>query len=207
MNDLPSTFRLLCFDPGLSTSGWSILLYSTSDQKIHVTNCGVLTPNDTVHLVANRAHRVRYGARLMTLHQLKQEVAELMDTYHPDFVVTENAFYKRNRLTAYCALVQWIVTVSVLLCQEYQKPLYKIAPRSAKQIISGSGDAKKLGVMQAIIEHEDVTFDPSIQVESLTEHTMDSIAIGYSFIKETLPAILNIWSSADVEDIEKIYGR
>lgn len=197
--------KILSFDPGLSTSGWNLSYYNTDTRIMHVEECGMLYPNEDVS--KNKINLTRYGTRIMTLDQLRIDLRNLMDKFRPDFVVSEDAFYNPTRPMAYCALVQWLTTVSMVLFDEYNHTLFKLAPKIAKQVISGFGGAEKLGVQQAISNKEDITFNKTINVEELTEHTCDSIGIGYTFIQEVLPSILDIWRNLNDQETQKIYRR
>lgn len=199
--------RILSFDPGLSTSGWNISVYDTSTNIMYIEQCGMLYPNENVGLASNKVNNIRYGHRIMTLDQLRNDIRNLMDTLSPDFVVSEDAFYNPTRPTAYCALVQWLTTVSIVLFDEYQHTLFKLAPKIAKQVISGFGGAEKLGVQYAVTNKEDIKFNQDIDVKNLTEHTCDSIGIGYTFIQEILPSILDIWRNLNGQEAQKIYRR
>ena len=199
--------RILSFDPGLSTSGWNLSVYDTSTNTMYIEQCGMLYPNENVGLASNKVNSIRYGHRIMTLDQLRNDIRNLMDTLSPDFVVSEDAFYNPTRPTAYCALVQWLTTVSIVLFDEYQHTLFKLAPKIAKQVIPGFGGAEKLGVQYAVTNKEDIKFNQDIDVKNLTEHTCDSIGIGYTFIQEILPSILDIWRNLNGQEAQKIYRR
>ena len=199
--------KILSFDPGLSTSGWNLSIYDTETKVMFIEQCGMLYPNENVSLAKNKNYHIRYGSRIMTLDQLRNDLRNLMDTFQPDFVVSEDAFYNPTRPTAYCALVQWLTTVSIVLYDEYQHTLFKLAPKIAKQVISGFGGAEKLGVQYAVTHKNDIKFNSNINTKELTEHTCDSIGIGYTFIQEILPSILDIWRNLNDQETKKIYRR
>jgi hypothetical protein len=95
----------------------------------------------------------------------------------------------------------------MVLFDEYNHTLFKLAPKIAKQVISGFGGAEKLGVQQGISNKKDIVFNKTIKIEELTEHTCDSIGIGYTFIQEILPSILDIWRNLNDQETQKIYRR
>lgn len=197
--------KILSFDPGLSTSGWNFSLYDPVKKIMYIDSCDMLYPNESVNLSKHKVSSIRYGTRIMTLDQLRRDIKTLMDTFRPDFVVSEDAFYNPSRPTAYCALVQWITTVSMVLFDEYNHTLFKLAPKIAKQVISGFGGAEKLGVQYAVTHKGDIHFNKTIKIEELTEHMCDSIGIGYTFIQEILPSILDIWRQLNGKETQKIY--
>lgn len=195
--------RILSFDPGLSTAGWSYSEYRPKVGEMVVVRFGTLYPNKDIGLRDTRPDVTRYGSRIMTLESLRVQFRELMDTYHPDFIVSEDAFYNPSRPTAYCALIQWLTTIALVLHDEYQQTLFKLAPKIAKQVVSGFGGAEKLGVQYAIMHKNDIRFKQKVDVSDLSEHICDSIGIGYTFIQEILPSILDIWRLTNVGKEER----
>ena len=170
---------ILSFDPGLSFSGWA---YSVIENNIFsVQDCGLITPNKTVDHKEHRGEVELYGKRIITLSLLRGMIVELMNQFHPDVVVSEDAFFNPRRPGAYEALIQWILTVSFLLRDEYHLPLHRIPPKLVKKYISGIGTADKEGVRNAVAQHKDIMVQPDIIVDNLVEHEGDAIAIGYTY--------------------------
>ena len=170
--------KILSFDPGLSFSGWA---YTTAENGIFsVEHCGLLTPSKTVDHKEHREEVDLYGRRIITLALLRTMIRELMGRFTPDIVVSEDAFFNPRRPGAYEALVQWILTVSFVLRDEYQLPLYRIPPKLVKKYISGIGTADKEGVKKAVAQHDDIRLSPEIVIDNLMEHEGDAIAIGYT---------------------------
>lgn len=169
---------ILSFDPGLSFSGWAYT--HARDGLFSVQQCGLLTPSKTVDHKEHREEVEIYGRRIITLALLRNMVRELMTRFSPDLVVSEDAFFNPRRPGAYEALIQWILTVSFVLRDEYQRPLYRIPPKLVKKYISGMGTADKEGVKKAVAQHKDIQLSPEIIIDNLVEHEGDAIAIGYT---------------------------
>ena len=140
----------------------------------------MITPNKTVSHKQYRELVDTFGMRIITLTLLRDMIRELMDTYHPDIVASEDAFFNPRRPGAYEALLHWILTVSFVLKDEYGMPLHKIPPKLVKKFISGVGTSDKEGVQAAIFNHKDIVFEKALGEIELTEHEGDAIAIGYS---------------------------
>ena len=174
------SYHILSFDPGLSFSGWAYSKVDDEKATFLVENFGMLTPNKTVDHKSNREDVSIYGKRIITLALLRSMVRELISKYNPDIVASEDAFFNPRRPGAYEALIHWILTVSFLLRDEYNKPLYKIPPKLVKKFISGLGTSDKEGVQSAIFKHKDILFSSDINDITLTEHEGDAIAIGYT---------------------------
>ena len=80
-------FKVLAFDPGLSTAGWALLEVTSPPLAFNVTKCGMIYPNKDVNHKEYREDLAKYGARILTFGFLKQMVAEIMDDCQPDYVV------------------------------------------------------------------------------------------------------------------------
>lgn len=174
------SYHILSFDPGLSFSGWAYSKVDDKNSTFTVENFGMITPNKTVDHKSHRDDVSVYGKRIITLSLLRDMMRELLNQYNPDIVASEDAFFNPRRPGAYEALIHWILTVSLLLRDEYQKPLYKIPPKLVKKFISGIGTSNKEGVQEAIFKHKDILFSSELKDITLTEHEGDAIAIGYT---------------------------
>ena len=193
--------KILAFDPGLSLSGWNVSTYDTQTKMYRVLKFGMLMPNKGIDTPETHINFVKFGPRVITLKALREQVRELMNTYQPDIVVSEDAFYNPKRPSAYSALIQWLTAVDILLHDEYAKVLFKLAPTAAKQVVSGFGGADKLGVRYAVLHREDICFKSKHAEENLTEHICDSIGIGYTFAHRVLPALTDLWESGYVKKV------
>jgi len=172
--------HILSFDPGLSFSGWAYSYADDATNIFTVEEYGEITPNKTVGHKEYRSGVEVFGHRIITLTLLREMFRELFLRYKPDIVVSEDAFFNPRRPSAYEALIHWILTVSLVLKDEFDMPLYRIPPKLVKKFISGVGTSNKIGVQDAIFKHKDIVFSPELKDIVLTEHEGDAIAIGYS---------------------------
>ncbi len=191
---------ILSFDPGLTTSGWAFSEYNIPTNTLHVQHAGTLEPSARISNKEHKSDVIRYGARIMTLCMLRSHVRDLVSNFTPNIIVTEDAFYNRFRPTAYCALIQWIITVNMLVNDEFQQPLFKLSPKTVKLAMSGSGKSGKLDMQKAINTNRYIELDETIDLSKFTEHTCDSIGVGYAFTQEILPTLLRIWSITDEQE-------
>ena len=188
-------YKILAFDPGLSTAGWNVSIFNTTDNILHVTDFGMLLPNKDINTKDSHLSYVKYGPRIVTLSELRRQVDILVDRYKPHLIVSEDAFYNFKRPSAYSALIQWLTTVDMLLKDKYSKVLFKLAPKVAKQVVAGFGGAEKHGVQYAVLHRDDIDIQVVDAESKLTEHICDSIGIAYAFATGVLPALIDIWES------------
>lgn len=183
--------RILCFDPAITLSGWSVLdLKPTQPGIIIVHRFGTISPNKLSSVAAFKEQVEQFSKRLISLALLKDKVIELITEFNPDYIVTEDAFYNPRTPNAFVSLLQWINVVEMVAYSMYNKPVYRIPTRSAKLCVSGSGDGDKVNIQTAIMNREDIVFKQKKQAEQLSEHVSDSIAVGYAFCQNILPALL-----------------
>lgn len=180
--------KVLCFDPGMGTTGWSLIHYIVDNGNCVVEKYGLLKPNRITSHVAMRDECNRYGKDVMALCELESNVKELIELYTPDYVVSEDIFYFPGRPMAYVALSQWFTTIK-LLCKRFHLPVYKVPTKIAKKEIFGYGGANKIDVQDAILANNRISFKTKPPKE-LDEHVADSIAVGVAFFASILQTIL-----------------
>lgn len=187
----PNVVGVLSWDPGLTLAGWVAFEYNTATGEILVVDFGELEVNRIVDRAAMRANVELYTKRVISLAVLEDKTREIISATKPDYVATEDAFYNPLRPSAYAALLTWIMTLARMLHRDYQKPLFKIPTKVAKQAISGTGSAMKLDVAAAIKANTSIKFKKPPAETDLTETVCDALAVGYAFIVNDLQDILN----------------
>lgn len=181
------TVRVLCFDPGLTKTGWCLIDYNPVSGNCTIVKYGTLQPNRCTSHVALREECDLYGKRIMALCELENLVKELVETLEPEYVACEDIFYNPRRPMAFIALSQWLTTVELLM-RRYHLPVYKVPTKIAKKEIFGNGSADKIDVQTAILSDGRINFKTKPPKE-LCEHEADSIAVGLAFINSTLQSI------------------
>jgi Holliday junction resolvasome RuvABC endonuclease subunit len=182
--------RILCLDPGLGVSGYAAIDIR-SDQILSIHRFGEILPNRVAESAAKRDEVNIYGKRIIALTTLQDKVRDLMLEFVPDYIACEAAFYNPKRPNAYVALVQWINTVELLLYREFNKTIYMVPTRSAKQCIFNNGNATKINIQEAILSTQEITFKQKQQINSLSEHSSDAIAVGFFFWKQIYPSLVS----------------
>lgn len=174
---------VLGIDPGINHTGWSILHYSNTNDISSIVTFGTIEAND----IAKKFHKEDFKqfSKVISLEIYRAELKSLMEKYNPQFVACEDAFYNPRMPNAFLSLKLCIHTIQQLLFQEYRKPLYLIAPKLIKQVISDDGTASKTAVQDAITNRADLIVKDTKNnpVAKMVEHEADSIAIAYSFVK------------------------
>lgn len=124
---------VLGIDPGVAITGYGLLDGSAEDARL-VTS-GVITTPSTLPL----------SRRLLALHQ---ELARLVEQYHPQVAAVEELFFGRNARTA-LAVGQGRGAVLLALAQA-GLAVYEYTPMQVKQAVVGYGRAGKEQVQEMV---------------------------------------------------------
>jgi Holliday junction resolvasome RuvABC endonuclease subunit len=174
-------FRILALDPGLTTTGWSILDRDYDTGNLTVIKTGEMHPSPTVDKKNYRDEVERYDKRTMSLTVLREEVTKLITTFSPDAISCEDAFINPKRPAAYGALCMIICTVKLLCRDIARKPLIVIPTKIAKLEMTHSGSSGKYDVISAVSSNPHIIFKDEIEKTQMSEHVADSIAVAYAF--------------------------
>lgn len=174
-------FTVLAFDPGLTTTGWSLLEGNTSDGELVVLKIGELHPGPVADHKQYREETAKFDKRTITLALLREELTKLFNQIKPDFVTAEDIFINMQRPQAFSALCMWVCTVRTLCRDVMQKYLVTIPTKICKQVVTNSGSNGKLSVQQCIAGSKHVHFKNPEDLIHMSEHQADSIAVGIAF--------------------------
>jgi len=174
-------FRILAFDPGLTTTGWSLLEGSTSSGDLVVLKIGEIHPGPTVDKAAYRDIVEQFDKRTISLGYLQEQIKILIDDLKPDFVCAEDIYINIHRPQAYGALCMWVCAVR-MFCRNYcNKYLVTIPTKICKKEVCGVANEGKIPVQESLLHHKHVTFKNEFDKLHFSEHQADSIAVGVAF--------------------------
>lgn len=180
---------IMGIDPGLNALGASIGWYYPRVKKLVIRDHTVVSSNT----LAKKDHRdeVKEYGSLISLFTCEEAMENLLASWSPEFIVSEDAFYNPRMPNAFLSLKLCINAIQRVLFR-HEKALYLIAPTIIKRTIFGSGTANKAAVHAGIVNHDDILFKDSKkkQMSKLVEHEADSIAVCYTFTQLYLPDIL-----------------
>ena len=184
MKNEDTTYRVLTFDPGAN------LGITVSEGDMGLT---YLKPIHTETVDLNKWMKILhpeieelYGARFARIYTLRDVVQNVMHRLQPDFMAHENAFMMIRRVTAGITLAEYVLIMR-MCAYEYDPamPIFGFAPFEIKSAvkIKGKLSGNKTLVSDALKKLPDLDLS-EIDFESLDEHSVDSIAIGYCFMSK-----------------------
>ena len=134
--------RILGIDPGVATIGFGLVEASRACVKL--LQYGVIT--------------TPAGLPLSTrLHQISQDLSQLVQTFRPDEAAVEELFFSKNITTGIA--VAHGRGVILLEVERAGVPVYEYTPMQVKQAVAGYGGADKRQVMlmtQRLLKMKDV---------------------------------------------------
>ncbi|MBA65824.1 MAG: crossover junction endodeoxyribonuclease RuvC [Candidatus Marinimicrobia bacterium] len=126
--------RVLGIDPGLRTTGFSIL--DSKPKNLSLVAYGTIRPkiNESI------PKRLNY---------LFQETNKILDKFSPDFFSIEDMFYSQNVKTA--MLLGQARGAMIIAASQADIPIFEYAPRKVKMSVCGNGAASKEQVLYMIM--------------------------------------------------------
>lgn len=121
---------ILGIDPGFAIVGFGLLAAERGSQRL--LRCGVITT------LAGQPLPLR-------LLQIKRDMDELLNTFHPEQMAVEELFFNTN-ITTGIGVAQ-ARGVILLAAEEAGIPIYEYTPSQVKQAVVGYGKADKHQVM------------------------------------------------------------
>ncbi|MBI4023162.1 crossover junction endodeoxyribonuclease RuvC [Candidatus Berkelbacteria bacterium] len=128
--------RILGIDPGLGTTGWSVI--ELGPQHPWLIAAGTITTTKNAPT----------PGRLVVL---EREVVKLIATYRPGQAAVEKLFFAKNVTTA--MVVSQARGVTLLCCARAALEIFEYTPPQIKQAITGYGNAPKAQVIDMLSHH------------------------------------------------------
>lgn len=147
--------KILGIDPGTGRIGYGVLTLSGSSE-VQFVDCGLIS--------VPKAER---PARLSAIHS---EVQNLIQTHQPDLMVIEKLFFNKNLKTAMA--VGEAIGVILLAAENLCVPIREYTPLQVKEVVVGSGRAKKHEVKGMM----EIVFDRKIEGP---DDVADALAVAY----------------------------
>lgn len=192
-------FRILAFDPGLTTTGWSLLEGDIKSGDLTVLKIGEFHPGPTAEKKNFREEVEKFDKRTISLGLLREEMSKLLLQFKPDAVTSEDIFINMKRPQAYGALCMWVATAKIVCRDVVGKYLVTIPTKICKQVVANRGDSTKLSVQQNIVANRRIKFKNQEEQFQMSEHEADSIAVAL--------ALFDRYHDLIVKEVESRNGK
>ena len=151
-------------------------------------NCGVVfwKLNNKLNIESIDTINIKLSDNLdvfMRILELENIVKDLITKYQPVWLVIEAGFINKFRPQAYGPISNTIFAIKKQIYEFNRLPTFtEIPPKKVKQLIGATGSGDKDAVKKAVGEISEIT--DKVNLDTLTEHQVDALAIGYVFINE-----------------------
>lgn len=176
------TYRVLSFDPGANL-GVTISEGDMGLTYLRPIHSETVDLNKWTKILFPEIEEV-YGMRFARVHTLRHLVSNILRRWQPDFMAHENAFMMMQRVTAGITLAEYVLMMR-MSAYEYDPamPIFGYSPFEIKSAVKLKGKltGNKNLVAEALPKLDDLDLS-EVDVKSLDEHSVDSIAIGYCFM-------------------------
>lgn len=184
-----SEFKILSFDPGLTTLGWAFNKYNTETSKMTVLKYG--SYKSTKVAMKDKEMCNIYGHRMIALNLLEEEVCRLIDSFKPDYIASEDIFLHIRHVNAFAALTLCLHSMR-RAAYTRKMTIYTMAPCDIKKVTASTGHADKEAIQKSILENPNIEIieNKQIPLDKMVEHEADAISVGYAFSTVTLQTLL-----------------
>lgn len=168
---------ILSVDPGINNCGLSVL---NLDSNFVVTET-ILVKNARKFTDEEKVVETKFGNRTVKVMAIVTKIKELLEKYPCiNKIIVEAPFYNALTPMAYGSLLEVIFSIKYLVTIPVDLEMKLVEPLLVKKLFSGNHMAKKEVMKQFFIKKMEegvIKFDGNI--EELSEHEVDSVAVGY----------------------------
>lgn len=132
-----------------------------------------------------------HSDRFARIEAHKNNLVKQFNIYNPNWIICESPFFNTKRPQAFSALVE-IVNAIRYAVVEYDNitRLELIDPPSVKKAVGAAGNAKKDGVMAAILNIDELCLNSTRPMAMMDEHSIDASAVCYYKFNEIRKSLL-----------------
>lgn len=169
--------RLIGIDPGSTSLGVSVFEREIDTNKIALLWASTMKGNPFIRQYENMAEL--NGKRFAKMYGYKCTLLNFFSNWQPNDIVCEGSYMKEFP-AAYAALTEIVLTIR-LAALEYRSDMAVsiIDPATIKKNIGVKGNSGDKDLIKKKVKELKINFYQPQSFESLDEHALDAIAIGY----------------------------
>ena len=168
--------RILAIDPGTTNTGIAIIDIDANLQ-LHL----IFAETIDAILLSQQYKDIAYlyGIRQAKIHAIATQIKYICTLYTPDVVISEAPFYSPTRPNAFAALVETITTIRCYVRQVFPYIDFStIDPSTVKKNMGVSGISGDKSLMLKAVKLQRLSYENSVNLDSLDEHAIDAISVG-----------------------------
>lgn len=167
---------LLSIDPGIN---FTSMIITDITNGFHVVECNIVK-NNRAFTPEEKVIEAAQGPRAVKLLSIIKKFKDIIGRYNIDMIIIEAPFYNALTPQAYGSLLEVIFGLKYSVLVPLNLKYKLIEPTLVKKLFTSHGAAKKEAMKQFLIskvESGQIKLDRNI--DELTEHEIDGIAIGF----------------------------
>ena len=168
---------ILSIDPGINNCGISIIDLSEQFKvldTILINNARKFTPEE-------KLSELRIGSRGVKVMCIINKLQELIDDNDISMIVVEAPFYSALTPAAYGSLLEVISAIKYRLIIDSSLEFKLVEPLLVKKTFASQAQASKPTMKESLIRRTgNKEISLSKNIDSLSEHEIDSIAVGFT---------------------------
>lgn len=175
-------YKVLAIDPGLNRTGLSIFEMDMVTRTIvGITSFTLVNEKLEEQIEFEEEY---HPERVFKLYRLKHAFLQVLLEHRPVAVASESPFYSSFRPSAYASLVEVISHLHDCVIQYNHNTLFRtVEPMVVKKAVGAAMSSNKGSVKDAVMGNALLMSVLKTDIHSLDEHAIDSIAVGYAFLK------------------------
>ncbi len=172
---MDNTFKFISIDPGTTHIGFSIWVVDAV--TLEIVNVNAFTLHYTS--IIDKELEEKFGSRFIKLLAIEKAFKELLETHKPNSVACESPFYFFKRPGAFAPLVETLYILKrAVFNYDVSVPFITYDPSSIKNSIGAKGNSDKEIMKNTMSNFKEIPISLEF-INSLDEHSIDSIAVGY----------------------------
>lgn len=169
----------LSIDPGINNLG--ISLFNINDNGIEVKET-YLVNNIRKFTEEEKIIEKKYTGRLVKVNAVYNKLKEIIDNNKIDCIIVEAPFYNALTPVAYGSLLEVITIIKYNIAYVNDLDFMLLEPLYIKKIFTNAAMANKQLIKEFLIKKkEDGSILITKDIELLSEHETDAIAIGFVY--------------------------
>lgn len=185
------SFWMMCIDPGYNHLGIVMMLIETRTGRIMRIMVESIITDKTPsfsgfdrHYVTERAYKLR---------KIYDWIYRLCELYNPDVLAHETPFFNPKMPAAFGSLTEVCMAVKDAVLDYNSNTIIEgLSPQSVKMAVGAAGKKGKEIMTEKVLGIAEIRNVLEFPEESLTEHCIDAMAVGYA-VKTTILKEMEDW--------------
>lgn len=185
----PSILRIVAVDPG-NNMGLSFLEFDRDTMRVKCVDSHTVVIDRHIEVYWSEL-LATHGTLLARTYAIGKIVGKYCDGWTPDFLVHETAFSAHGRrgfgnsVESFASLRENILAIKLAtMSANTSIRIIPINPQTVKYAVAGKQSNDKDDISNALRKLPDL--DIECDTEFLDQHSWDSMAIGYTFVKKNI---------------------